>query len=290
VTILDISYYQGAIPASVFQAARNAGITRVIHKAGGSNSGTYTDSQYAGNVNRIRQAGLELGHYWFNGAGNPTTDANYFIDHLSSYQAGDWLVIDVENENSPHWTPSQVLEFATQVFNRTGTKPVVYMSSSVTHENDWSSVVDFGCPLWVADYSPTAPTVAYWPSWVAWQYTSSGNVAGIPGHVDLSHEGNATATSTASVGSTKTITQALTHGEDMELIVVVADTAAAKKQNPKLYGSTAVITAHRGFVKTSSGLGTRKELDAWTAIAGALGIPITVKHVDANGFQLAERF
>ncbi len=97
-------------------------------------------------------------------------------------------------------------------------------------------------------------------------------------------------TSPASVGPTVAIRNTLTNGEDMEIIVVIADLPAAKKQNPKLYGSTAVITAHRGFVKTSAGLGPRNELNAWTAVAGALGIPATVKHVDANGYLLAQRF
>ncbi len=189
-TILDISFDQGPISAPAFAAMKAAGITRVIHKAGGSNVGhEYTDSQYFGNVGRARSVGCLIGHYWFNGAIDPVSDANYFVDHLTGHQAEDWLILDVENENYPHWNPVQVLAFAKQVYARTGVKIIVYMSSSVTREQDWSAVVAFGCGLWVADYTGRIPTIAHWTSWVAWQFTSSGLVPGFGGHVDLSHEG-----------------------------------------------------------------------------------------------------
>ncbi|KZX20538.1 M23 family metallopeptidase [Rathayibacter tanaceti] len=73
--------------------------------------------------------------------------------------------------------------------------------------------------------------------------------------------------------------------DDMQMIVVYADAATGSE-----YGSTGVITSRRGFVQTSSKLGSREELDAWTSIANALGYQISERHVDTNGFILASRF
>lgn len=216
-TIVDLSMYQGSVSVAAFTAMRlQGGVTRVIHKAGGSNAGRYTDSKYVGNVARARQAGFALGHYWFNGSGDALADANYFVDHLSSYQAGDWLILDVENESSPHWNPAKVLQFAQQVYARIGVKIIVYMSSSVTKEADWSPVVAFGCQLWVAQYSSSTPTVAHWTNWVAWQYTSSGTLPGIAGRLDLSHEGaHMASASTASTGTTSPLITAYLNRDDM---------------------------------------------------------------------------
>jgi hypothetical protein len=90
----------------------------------------------------------------------------------------------------------------------------------------------------------------------------------------------------AGADSTPVVTTPTTQEDDMQLIVVIADQGA---NDGTIYGSTAVVTAHRGFVQTSSGLGPRDELNAWTAIANALGFQVVEKHVDTNGFQLAAR-
>ncbi|MET3635673.1 glycoside hydrolase family 25 protein [Curtobacterium oceanosedimentum] len=195
-TILDTSKWQGPISVGTFAAARAAGVTRSIHKAGGSNAGRYTDSQYAHNAAAARAAGLPLGHYWFNGPGDPTADADYFIDNLVAYTPGDWLVLDIESTGTVGWSPAAALAFAARVYARTGVKPLLYMSSSVTRAADWSPLVAFGCPLWVAQYSASEPNVAHWSTWAAWQFTSSGTMPGIPTLVDLSHEGTPVPTAT----------------------------------------------------------------------------------------------
>lgn len=174
--IIDISKWQGN-PA--FGTYKGWGATGVIHKAGGSNDGRYTDSQYAANAPSIRAAGLDLGHYWFNGTGDPETDADYFIDNLVSYQQGDFLLIDVESEGSmPHWTPAQTLAFGRRVTQRTSCLPAVYMSASVTREGGWEAVAAEGYPLMVAAYGAndgtpgTPPNIGGWSDWEGWQYTS----------------------------------------------------------------------------------------------------------------------
>lgn len=176
VLIADISKWQGN---PNFGDYKNRGFAGVIHKAGGSNAGRYTDSQYRTNAPRIRQAGLALGHYWFNGTGDPVADADYFVANLAAYDHNDILVLDVENEGSmPAWGPSQVLDFGRRVFARTGRKITVYMSASVTRQGGWDAVAREGYPLWVASYGSnngykgSAPNIGGWADWEGWQYTS----------------------------------------------------------------------------------------------------------------------
>lgn len=174
--IADISKWQGN---PNFAAYKNAGFQGVIHKAGGSNAGRYTDSQYKTNAARIRAAGLTLGHYWFNGPGNPTQDADFFVANLTAYDANDLLAADVESEGSmPHWGPGQTLEFARRVLARTGKHIHIYMSASVTRSGGWEALAAEGYPLWVASYGSNngkqgnLPTIGGWSDWDGWQYTS----------------------------------------------------------------------------------------------------------------------
>ena len=94
------------------------------------------------------------------------------------------------NGTEAAWSPGQVLTFAQRVIARLGVAPLIYMSSSLTHQ-DWSQVIAVGCRLWVAQYGAndgtpgTQPSSGAWPSWSMWQYSSSGTVPGIAGRVDV---------------------------------------------------------------------------------------------------------
>lgn len=175
--VYDISKWQGNPNFNTYKAQ---GATGVIHKAGGSNAGRYVDSQYRNNAPAIRAAGLALGHYWFNGEGDPTTDADFFVNNLTAYAAGDILVLDVESEGSmAHWNRDQALAWLRRVYARTGTKAHVYMSSSVTRSGGWEAVAAEGYPLWVASYGSnnggqgSSPSIGGWANWSGWQYTSN---------------------------------------------------------------------------------------------------------------------
>lgn len=72
--------------------------------------------------------------------------------------------------------------------------------------------------------------------------------------------------------------------DDMLHTVIICDL----NQGPQ-YGSTAIIDPVNGWTRTSTGLGPRDELAARTAIANALGFPVVEKHVDQNGWTMAEQ-
>jgi peptidoglycan hydrolase-like protein with peptidoglycan-binding domain len=176
--MIDVSYAQGAISQATFAAM--SGIDRVVLRASRADSALAQDSVYGGNVARARAAGKKIGHYHFNGhVGSIATQAQFFLSHLS-WAAGDVAVIDVETEGgvTQRYTPAETLEFAQAVHARLGVWPWVYMSQSVTNEDNWAAVAAV-CPLWVASYSSSLGRIGYWKNWVAWQYTSSGSVAGL---------------------------------------------------------------------------------------------------------------
>lgn len=90
-----------------------------------------------------------------------------------------------------------------------------------------------------------------------------------------------------------------------QLQAVAKDAAESRKWGPRSvfvsiicdqtpnvpeYGSTGIYSDATGFVRTSDGLGSRAELDAWVAIAGVLGFYVEERHVDRNGWIMAHRF
>lgn len=185
----DVSRWQGAINWASFT------LPGAMIKLGGSDSGTYTDANYLTNVAGARTYGKHIGHYWFNGAGDPAADANYFVGALSQYRTEDFLILDVESGGTgTPWTPAKVLTFFQTVkASKTSARMMVYMSEATTDAYDWTSVVNYGVKLWVANWGSnsgslpsTKPTPSHWSSYTLWQYTSVGHTGGVSGNVDLS--------------------------------------------------------------------------------------------------------
>jgi len=187
---IDISYSQST--SIDFVALRASGVDTVIMKAGGSNTGSrYVDSKYRWFEPRARAAGMRIGHYWFNGYGDPVGDADFFVNNLYDYRPGDLLALDCESEGSmSYWGPDKSNAFNQRVHQRIGVISDVYMSSSVTRAQNWSGVVASGSALWVAQYGSNSgapqgsPNIAYWPTFKLWQYTSNAVFRGYPGRLD----------------------------------------------------------------------------------------------------------
>jgi GH25 family lysozyme M1 (1,4-beta-N-acetylmuramidase) len=182
--MLDISYWQGKVPVDAFRSM--TGIDRVILRASRADTALQQDSTYADSIAAARAAGKNIGHYHFNGRIVSVADqAKFFCDHVS-YQVGDVLVLDVESTGVVRFNAAETLQFLDYVMSRfPKAEAWVYMSASVTREEDWSTVAA-KYKLWVAAYQTTDPTISYWKTYAAWQYTSSGKVPGISGNVDLS--------------------------------------------------------------------------------------------------------
>jgi len=168
---VDISYAQGDYTPG--------GEDFIIVNASRANVGLVVGSYYHAQVNSARAAGKEVGHYFFNGNIDVGVCANFFVDNLYDFRAGDVLVLDVESEGgtgTAAWNPAQAIQFAQIVKARTGQTIGIYLNKSLMTGSDWSACVAFGCWLWIAYYQDTPPAIAYWADWTMWQYTSAGGL------------------------------------------------------------------------------------------------------------------
>lgn len=142
-----------------------------------------------------KSAGKGLGVYHFaTGGSSGTAEADYFLSQVEGYIGEAMLILDWE-ATAINYGVGYAKEFMDRVYSRTGVKPVIYMSGSVTREYDWSSVVAADYALWVAYYSidscngyvPDAAgyDVGYWPEAAILQYTSGGYLPGWGDRLDL---------------------------------------------------------------------------------------------------------
>lgn len=190
----DAASYQGCYNA---QAAVNAGARFSFIKLTQGNyyRNPYRDCQFSAS----RNAGLRLGAYGFADTDvSPQADAALFnseADRMGLIGSGVIPVLD--------WEPKQPGNVAWAktwldiVAAHWGTKPMIYMSASTIHIADWTPVSASDYGLWVAGYprgyagerlrdpGSVPYSVAPWAFAAAWQYSSSGSVAGVGSAVDV---------------------------------------------------------------------------------------------------------
>jgi GH25 family lysozyme M1 (1,4-beta-N-acetylmuramidase) len=154
-----------------------------IIKMSGGDAGLYYDSKATQNYYNAKAAGKAVGCYHFAGAGDPTAEADYFVQACSPLEQDDVLVLDweVSHPDPVGWCNT----FCTRVHEKTGVWPLIYMNASTANTHDWTVVFN-NCGLWVAAWNndPDGPAVTP-HTYVMHQYTSDGSVPGIAGRVDL---------------------------------------------------------------------------------------------------------
>lgn len=190
VNVIDVSEYQGDINWAQVQEPI------VIIKMSGGDDGLYIDAKANKNYYGAKAAGKKIGMYHFAGGKDANNEADFFIAACSPLEEGDVLILDWELNNHPNpveWCRT----FIQRVIDRTGTIPMIYMSSSRTTADrdpsgntrylDWSPVVNQNVGLWVANYA-TSPqdnvAIKFWPYYLMHQYGSIGHVPGVGPQVD----------------------------------------------------------------------------------------------------------
>lgn len=128
---------------------------------------------------------------------DPIAEADWFLQNITGYLDGTtFLALDFETNTNVAWARA----WLDHVFEKTGVRPVIYLSSSTVNAVDWSSVYcDYG--LWVAQYrdniqdhnwdmslAGNLPDVNWNNAapYVMWQWTSHGMLNGFGGELDLS--------------------------------------------------------------------------------------------------------
>ena len=179
---IDVSRWQGTIDWDT--ADDHAGFA--IIKAGGSDEGMYTDSQFTRNRDEARRVGIARGYYYYAGGGSAIEEAEHFASIVSDLQPGEILALDFEIDHPDPvayaWT------FLVRTEQLTGTKPLFYTNMNRVWSHDWKPVVDNGNHLWGAIYDDKPqefPEPGPWPALALKQYTSKATIPGITTNVDM---------------------------------------------------------------------------------------------------------
>lgn len=186
---IDISAYQKGLDLTKINA------DFVIIKA---TEGTYMRQSIAKEFYAAAAASNKLvGFYHFAAGQDAFAEADYFVDYVAPYIGKALLALDWEGEAVKRGV-SWAKKWLDRVYERTGIRPIIYMSKSVAQGWDWKTVAkDYA--LWGAQYASYDTVNGYqdmpWTdgkSWGAWgelpiirQYTSRGKLPGWSKYLDL---------------------------------------------------------------------------------------------------------
>lgn len=158
----------------------------------------YVDKSCDGFIQQALKLGKKIGFYHFarpTANNDPIREADYFYNNCKGYFGKGIPILDWEAENKHNVAWAK--KWLDRVYQRSGVKPVIYMSESVVNSYDWSSVANADYGLWVAKYrdnnpdynynmasAGSRPRVKWWKFYCMWQWTSSGRLNGYNGNLD----------------------------------------------------------------------------------------------------------
>jgi lysozyme len=182
---VDVASYQGypdwhAVAASGIEFA----FTKATEDTG------YVNPTFGHNWAGIKSAGIIRGVYHFArpGVRDAVAEADYCLDVVDSFggfEPGDLFALDLESGSGDlgQWT----LDFLRHAELRCGFKPLVYTGAWFSGPHNLGAYPEIGeYGLWLAAYQSEMPAPpAPWDTVAFWQYSSSGQVPGISGDVDM---------------------------------------------------------------------------------------------------------
>lgn len=184
---VDVSNHQAFVS---WGAVAMSGRTFAYLKA--SEGRTFVDRYFASNYRNVQSQDMIAGAYHF---ARPGTSAKLQVDNfLAVYKpkVGDLIpCLDVEVTDGLNATAMAywIKDFVTEYYNRTKIYPIIYTSpgwwNGEVADNDASRYVVAHCPLWIAHWGVSRPSLPRgWKTWTVWQFTSSGRVPGVNGRCD----------------------------------------------------------------------------------------------------------
>ena len=189
---IDVSRFQGNIDwKKVADSGVEFAFIRVALR-GTSEGKLLVDDMFESNIKGATQNGIKVGVYIYSQALNKEEaeeEAQLVLDNIEPYKITFPVVIDIESADSDSARTNSLSSDDYELVARTfcniiesaGYKPMIYGNvKSFTLLMDAEDIDDYG--IWVAYYG----TPMYYPyRFNVWQYSSTGKVDGIDGHVDL---------------------------------------------------------------------------------------------------------
>lgn len=181
VKALDVSNYQGRIS---WRRVRRDGFRLAAIKA--TEGTSFVDAYAASNVRGARRAGIvPVLYHYAHPSNSPRTEAQHFLSvALPLVKIGDpcpALDLEITEGLTPYQLWRWQHTFAHIVEETLGGRVILYTYRYFLESDIW--LPKHHRPIWGASYGSTPESVV--AGWHAWQYTSSGRVAGIRGPVDL---------------------------------------------------------------------------------------------------------
>lgn len=184
---IDVSKWQKGLD---FNLAKKQGYDFCIVRAGrtGSNGRPIMDELFYENINKAKDAGLDLGIYFYSLATDAVTahrEAEW-INHLlttdlcnTHLKAGVWL--DVEDPRQASLSPAKLTSVVMAAINRLNSYGVyvgIYSSYNfLTHNLILKNFPDY-VPIWVAQYGQTNQLKKMYPrrQIPCWQFSDKGEI------------------------------------------------------------------------------------------------------------------
>lgn len=165
--IFDISHWQNSPRLA---DAKAAGFDAVIVKA--TQGVNITDGTFGHNWAEAQTNGLLRGAYHFGEGASGIIQAEFFLNTVNP-DARTLLALDFErNPCGESMSINEAVEFVTHIHDKVGRWPVLYGGSNLKQAlNHQPNAVLSNCPLWLAQYGPTAVLPPGWASWTLWQFS-----------------------------------------------------------------------------------------------------------------------
>ena len=198
---LDVSHWQGNID---WNAVRNAGIKFTFAKA--TEGVDFVDVNFHQYMAGAIAAGVPIGPYHFarinSGETIPTDavdEANDFVDAIEQYYSSSAMVLrpvlDYEQLPNDPVSPSVkayvsewIRDFSGRVEERLGFAPIIYtccgfasatfLEADIAQHDLWVRRITGG-DVFNPSSPPTSSEMGIWSDWTFWQWSATGNVAGI---------------------------------------------------------------------------------------------------------------
>ncbi len=182
---IDVSHYQGVIN---WKQVKKNNLQFAITKATGGEE--FVDPRFHANWHGIRQSGLIRGAYhFFYPNDDPHTQAQHFLETIGTLKSTDLPpIVDIEitDHTKREELNERLLVWLEFVESSTQRLPIIYTDTYFGTKYLTDSRLK-KYPLWIAEYGPKIQSIpALWKDkgWSIWQYSETGQMEGIQGHVD----------------------------------------------------------------------------------------------------------
>lgn len=184
---IDVSEHQGHID---WAKVAKDGVQFAIIRAGYGRELHQKDDYFEQNYTAAKKAGIQVGAYWYSYADSvkrAEEEAKTCLKVLEGKKFDLPIFFDQEYEKSilalSNKTRTDIILKFLEIIQAAGRKCGLYSSTDfITNKLQASRLRQY--PLWIAEYG----SKLHYPGAVwAWQYSSTGRVAGIRGNVDCNH-------------------------------------------------------------------------------------------------------